>query len=47
MARMQPLGMNEVDVEIRHLCEESERQIGTSARFRTRKRTAHNLHKSL
>ncbi|HME96004.1 MAG TPA: hypothetical protein VKN16_17500 [Methylomirabilota bacterium] len=35
MARMQPLGMNEVDVEIRHLCEESERQIGTSASTRT------------
>ena len=35
MARMQPLGMNEVDDEIRHLCEESERQIGTSASTRT------------
>jgi alkylhydroperoxidase family enzyme len=32
---MQPLGINEVDDEIRHLCEESERQIGTSASTRT------------
>ena len=35
MARMQPLGINEVDDEIRHMCEESERQIGTSASTRT------------
>ena len=35
MARMQPLGIHEVDDEIRHLCEESERQIGTSASTRT------------
>lgn len=35
MARMQPLGINQVDAEIRHLCEESERQIGTSASTRT------------
>jgi alkylhydroperoxidase family enzyme len=32
---MEPLGINEVDDEIRHLCEESERQIGTSASTRT------------
>jgi alkylhydroperoxidase family enzyme len=32
---MQPLAINEVDDEIRHLCEESERQIGTSASTRT------------
>jgi alkylhydroperoxidase family enzyme len=35
MARMQPLDMHQVDDEIRHLCEESERQIGTSASTRT------------
>jgi alkylhydroperoxidase family enzyme len=35
MARMEPLSINEVDDEIRHLCEESERQIGTSASPRT------------
>jgi hypothetical protein len=31
MARMKPLGIHEVDDEIRHLCEEAERQSGTSA----------------
>ena len=35
MARIEPLGINEVDAEIRHMCEESERQIGTSASTRT------------
>ncbi len=35
MARMEPLNINEVDAEIRHMCEESERQIGTSASTRT------------
>jgi alkylhydroperoxidase family enzyme len=35
MARMEPLGIDGVDPEIRHLCEESERQIGTSASTRT------------
>lgn len=35
MARMDPLPIDEVDPEIRHLCEESERQIGTSASTRT------------
>jgi alkylhydroperoxidase family enzyme len=35
MARMEPLSIAEVDPEIRHLCEESERQIGTSASTRT------------
>ena len=35
MPRMEPLGINEVDAEVRHLCEESERQIGTSASTRT------------
>ena len=31
MPRMDPLGIHEVDGEIRHLCEEAERQSGTSA----------------
>ena len=35
MARMEPLGIHEVDEEIRHLCEDSERQTGTSASTRT------------
>jgi alkylhydroperoxidase family enzyme len=35
MARMEPLGIHEVDEEIRHLCEENERQSGTSASTRT------------
>ena len=35
MARMQALDINQLDDEIRHLCEESEKQIGTSASTRT------------
>ncbi|PYM99821.1 MAG: hypothetical protein DME07_18525 [Candidatus Rokuibacteriota bacterium] len=35
MPRMDPLGVHEVDGEIRHLCEEAERQSGTSASTRT------------
>ena len=35
MARIEPLAIHEVDAEIRHLCEESERQAGTSASTRT------------
>ena len=35
MARIEPLGIHEVDDKIRHLCEESERQSGTSASTRT------------
>jgi alkylhydroperoxidase family enzyme len=35
MARIEPLGIDEVDDEIRHLCEEAERQSGTSASTRT------------
>ena len=35
MARMEPLRIDEVDDEIRHFCEESERQVGTSASTRT------------
>jgi len=35
MARIEPLGIHEVDDEIRHLCEDVERQSGTSASTRT------------
>ena len=35
MARMEPLDIGAVDPGVRHLCEESERQIGTSASTRT------------
>jgi alkylhydroperoxidase family enzyme len=35
MARIEPLGVDEVDAEIRHLCEDAERQAGTSASTRT------------
>ena len=35
MARMEPLAIEQVDTEIRHLCEEAERQAGTSASTRT------------
>ena len=35
MARIEPLGIHEVDDEIRHLCAEAERQSGTSASTRT------------
>ena len=35
MARIEPLAIDEVDPQIRHLCEEAERQSGTSASART------------
>jgi alkylhydroperoxidase family enzyme len=35
MARMQPLDINQLDDEIRHMCEVSEKQIGTSTSTRT------------
>ena len=35
MARIEPLGIHEVHDEILHLCEEAERQSGTSASTRT------------
>lgn len=35
MARIEPLEIHEVDDEIRHFCEEAERQSGTSASTRT------------
>ena len=35
MARIEPLRIDQVDDEIRHLCEESERQVGNSISTRT------------
>lgn len=35
MARIEPLGMQDVDASVRHLCEEAERQTGTSVSART------------
>ncbi len=35
MASIEPLGIHEVDDEIRHRCGEAERQSGTSASTRT------------
>jgi alkylhydroperoxidase family enzyme len=35
MARIAPLELHDVDQEIRHICEEAERQAGTSASPRT------------
>jgi alkylhydroperoxidase family enzyme len=35
MARIEPLALHEVDQEIRPICEEAERQAGTSASPRT------------
>ena len=35
MARIEPLAIHDVDPDLRHVCEESERQIGTSVSTRT------------
>jgi alkylhydroperoxidase family enzyme len=35
MARIEPLPLHDLDADIRHLCEESERQSGTSVSTRT------------
>ena len=35
MARIEPLALHDVDADLRPVCEESERQIGTSAATRT------------
>lgn len=35
MTRIEPLGIGAVDEDIRHMCEEAERQTGTSASTRT------------
>jgi alkylhydroperoxidase family enzyme len=35
MARIEPLSIHEVDEQIRHVCEEAERQTGTSVSART------------
>jgi alkylhydroperoxidase family enzyme len=44
MARIEPLAIQEVDEAVRHLCEESERQAGTSASTRTYARNPKVLH---
>jgi len=46
MARIEPLGIHEVDDEIRHLCQEAERQSGSSASTRTYARN-HGVLKAL
>ena len=35
MARIEPLSMDQVDPRVRHICEDAERQAGTSASPRT------------
>jgi len=35
MPRIEPLALHQVDAEVRHICEEAERQSGTSASPRT------------
>jgi alkylhydroperoxidase family enzyme len=35
MARIEPLAIDKVDPELRHVCEDAERQTGTSAAPRT------------
>ena len=35
MARIEPLAIHDVNADLRPVCEESERQIGTSASVRT------------
>jgi len=35
MPRIEPLALHRVDAEVRHICEEAERQSGTSASPRT------------
>jgi hypothetical protein len=35
MPRIEPVAIHEVDAEVRHICEEAERQTGTSASPRT------------
>ena len=35
MARIEPLDITDVDEEVRHICEDAERQAGTSASPRT------------
>jgi alkylhydroperoxidase family enzyme len=35
MARIEPLRIEQIDPELRHLCEDAERQTGTSAGPRT------------
>ena len=35
MARIEPLGIDDVDPELRHVCEDAERQSGSSVSTRT------------
>ena len=35
MARIQPLSINDVDPDLRHVCEDAERQSGSSVSTRT------------
>ena len=35
MARIEPVGISQVDDDVRHICEEAERQTGTSVSPRT------------
>ena len=35
MARIEPVAIDDVDAEVRHICEEAERQVGTSVSART------------
>ena len=36
MARIEPLDIKDVDEDIRHMCEDAEKQTGTSRSTRTR-----------
>jgi alkylhydroperoxidase family enzyme len=44
MARIEPLAIQDVDEGVRHLCEDSERQAGTSASTRTYAKNSKVLH---
>jgi alkylhydroperoxidase family enzyme len=44
MARIEPLGIQDVDESVRHLCEDSERQAGTSGSTRTYAKNPKVLH---
>ena len=44
MARIEPLDIHDVDASVRHLCDDSERQAGTSASTRTYAKNPKVLH---
>jgi alkylhydroperoxidase family enzyme len=44
MARIEPLSIHDVDESVRHLCEDTERQAGTSASPRTYAKNPRVLH---